>query len=472
MKKRLLSLMLCAVMLLVMVPFGALADEGTEETAEQIPTTVNDIPASTSETVKEEIPAEPLPVNIVKDLDDDDQGAGEVQSSESPTEGSEIAPASEELEETQGSNGPALLEGEKAATTITNCTETNACDGDTVTLYATLMAGNTPLAGKKVDFYGKNLTTDENGIFSVQYPVSGTAGDTRIITANFAGDDEYEAAQGTAKVTIVANKYTVTFDVQGHGTAPESQKDIPEGNTATRPMDPTETGYTFGGWYKEAACTTEFNFSDPINADTTIYAKWTVKTYSVSFSTSHGSTPTTQTVEHGKTAVNPGSLSADGWSFGGWFADSVCTTSFNFTNPITADTVVYAKWTQISYSTYVATVTGAGYATIVGSTSQTVPYGSSATFCAQVTRSGYYIARVYVDGVNYGAPAYNSSNGLYYYTVTNSNTTSGTHTIAFRVYSTSTPVTGDGSGLGLFAAAMALSGAGIAIAAGKTKKKS
>lgn len=68
--------------------------------------------------------------------------------------------------------------------------------------------------------------------------------------------------------------YTVTFDANGHGTAPAVQT-VEDGKTATKPADPTETGWTFGGWYKEAVCTNAFDFSTPITADITLYAKWT-----------------------------------------------------------------------------------------------------------------------------------------------------------------------------------------------------
>lgn len=37
---------------------------------------------------------------------------------------------------------------------------------------------------------------------------------------------------------------------------------------------PTVEGYTFDGWYADAAHTTEFDFSTPITGDTKVYAKW------------------------------------------------------------------------------------------------------------------------------------------------------------------------------------------------------
>jgi hypothetical protein len=48
--------------------------------------------------------------------------------------------------------------------------------------------------------------------------------------------------------------YTVSFNANGHGTAPADEVGT-YGYTITEPAAPSESGYTFGGWYKEAACT-------------------------------------------------------------------------------------------------------------------------------------------------------------------------------------------------------------------------
>lgn len=75
-------------------------------------------------------------------------------------------------------------------------------------------------------------------------------------------------------LTATQETVTLTFDANEHGTAPEAQV-ILKGGKATEPSDPTAEGYTFGGWYNEAAATTEFDFDTALNADKTIYAKWT-----------------------------------------------------------------------------------------------------------------------------------------------------------------------------------------------------
>ena len=69
--------------------------------------------------------------------------------------------------------------------------------------------------------------------------------------------------------------YTVSYDVQGHGVAPESES-VESGGRASEPKAPNETGWVFEGWFKEAGCVNAFNFAtEVISADTTVYAKWT-----------------------------------------------------------------------------------------------------------------------------------------------------------------------------------------------------
>lgn len=72
----------------------------------------------------------------------------------------------------------------------------------------------------------------------------------------------------------VATYATVSFDTDG-GTAIADQS-VRVGAKAEKPADPTKSGYTFAGWYKEDTFTTTFNFNDAITEDTTVYAKFDV----------------------------------------------------------------------------------------------------------------------------------------------------------------------------------------------------
>ena len=70
------------------------------------------------------------------------------------------------------------------------------------------------------------------------------------------------------------NAYTVTFEADG-GTAVDPVVVSASGEAVlTAPAAPEKGGFTFGGWYKDAACTEAYDFTAPVTADMTLYAKW------------------------------------------------------------------------------------------------------------------------------------------------------------------------------------------------------
>ncbi len=70
---------------------------------------------------------------------------------------------------------------------------------------------------------------------------------------------------------------TVTFNANGHGTAPAAQTLWSNYDKATAPTAPTANGCTFLGWYTEAACTNQWDFNTVVPGDMTLYAKWELR---------------------------------------------------------------------------------------------------------------------------------------------------------------------------------------------------
>ncbi len=72
--------------------------------------------------------------------------------------------------------------------------------------------------------------------------------------------------------------YTVTFDLQGHGTELEeylTYTEVKKGSGIKPPTAPQADGYEFTGWYKDADCQTLWDFEkDIIEKDTILYAGW------------------------------------------------------------------------------------------------------------------------------------------------------------------------------------------------------
>ena len=72
-------------------------------------------------------------------------------------------------------------------------------------------------------------------------------------------------------------RFTVTFDANGKDAELPASQRVKQGHPVIEPSaKPTCAGFTFAGWYKDAACTQAWDFAkDVVTADMTLYAKWT-----------------------------------------------------------------------------------------------------------------------------------------------------------------------------------------------------
>ena len=113
--------------------------------------------------------------------------------------------------------------------------------------------------------------------------------------------------------------------------------------------------YVFGGWYKDKACTTKFDFNTEKmpNANVQIYAKWTAKKINLTYNlnTPDGTSKKVNgDVAAGTIAsdVLPSIPSVDEYSFAGWYVadenDHMTTVAFNANAAILKDTNVIGKW--------------------------------------------------------------------------------------------------------------------------------
>ncbi|HJK78467.1 MAG TPA: InlB B-repeat-containing protein, partial [Methanocorpusculum sp.] len=83
------------------------------------------------------------------------------------------------------------------------------------------------------------------------------------------------------------------------------------GDKISQPPAPTKDGYTFGGWYKDSACTQSWSFASGIDGDMTLYAKWIPSSGGSSQTVSQtGSATAQQTVKATPAATQAQSTSA------------------------------------------------------------------------------------------------------------------------------------------------------------------
>ena len=77
--------------------------------------------------------------------------------------------------------------------------------------------------------------------------------------------------------SLVRFSHGVTFEMNGHGTAPAAQK-IYDGEKVAKTPAPTAAGYTFAGWYTDETCKNLFDFDSAVlkedDGNITLYAGW------------------------------------------------------------------------------------------------------------------------------------------------------------------------------------------------------
>lgn len=83
--------------------------------------------------------------------------------------------------------------------------------------------------------------------------------------------------------------FDVEFVLNGGSLDSETSLSIKEGSLLTKPNEPIYFGYMFMGWFTDINFETEWNFeTDVVNDNLTLYAKWQVNTYLVTFDLNGG----------------------------------------------------------------------------------------------------------------------------------------------------------------------------------------
>ncbi|MGL4981275.1 MAG: InlB B-repeat-containing protein [Treponemataceae bacterium] len=151
-------------------------------------------------------------------------------------------------------------------------------------------------------------------------------------------------------LTLFADYYrtsnTVFFESNG-GSIVDDQIVI-IGDKVQKPIDPAKEGFAFDYWCSDQTLTNEFNFNNVIiDSNTILYARWTSISFSITFNTNEGSDIPTSNVQYGSRVVFPEIPKKDGFIFNKWCTDELCTNEYDFSEKITENKVLYAKWERI-----------------------------------------------------------------------------------------------------------------------------
>ena len=225
-------------------------------------------------------------------------------------------------------------------------------------------------------------------------------------------------ASGSVVYIYAKWKAEISFDANGHGTAPADVEIIGPDNVTLSTI--SETGWTFGGWYDGSDWETSnfignggesIFFDKPMD----LYAKWTAVDYTINYDpkggTVIGDASFTKTYDTA-IIVDLATASLTGYTFDGWYVDDeTFNTPYDKTNDDiyvdgTLTYTIYAKWTANTYTIEYDAKGG----TITGATSFTKTYGTPYTgSLATPTRRGYIFGGWHKDDETF-TYLYNKSN--------------------------------------------------------------
>ena len=146
----------------------------------------------------------------------------------------------------------------------------------------------------------------------------------------------------------VNNPSNVTFD--SNGGLEVANLSVEYNGKAVAPTYITRTGYTFAGWYTDNNTFANlFDFTNTkVTQDITLFAKWTINNYAITFNSQDGSVVSNENVDYNNAITEPSAPTKLGYTFGGWYKEEGCLNAWNFiTDKVSTNTTLYAKWIVI-----------------------------------------------------------------------------------------------------------------------------
>ena len=128
---------------------------------------------------------------------------------------------------------------------------------------------------------GSILETDENVEYGVIPSYDGSTPVKSATTEHSYIFDKWtpEIVAVTADVTYTAtftesDKLFFTVKFNSNGGSKVNDQTVEIGKTASKPSNPTKSGYAFDAWYQDTSMETPYDFNLPVNSDLTLYARW------------------------------------------------------------------------------------------------------------------------------------------------------------------------------------------------------
>ncbi|MCL2845503.1 MAG: InlB B-repeat-containing protein [Chitinivibrionia bacterium] len=176
------------------------------------------------------------------------------------------------------------------------------------------------------------IATADSGFAFTGWTITGAT----IINGNTSNPAIFSMPESA--VILTANfmpTYTVSFNPQG-GTPIDTIYNVVSGSKISAPSAvPTKSDYVFGGWYKDAAYTTLWNFgTDIVISDTTLFAKWSNVITLTVIAGANGTVSGTESGTYAaQTAISVMATAEVGFHFAYWVVSGAVIEGGNTANP-------------------------------------------------------------------------------------------------------------------------------------------
>lgn len=222
----------------------------------------------------------------------------------------------------------------------------------------------------------------------------------------YSGDDELEEVTSitdtqTGDITLYAmytpNRYEINYELNGGTNGVGNPTTYTYGEGVTSFANASKTGYTFDGWYSDAAFTTKVtSISRTRLGKVTLYAKFVKNAYGITYVMNGGTNPPSNPLSYtyGDGVASFANASKIGHTFIGWYSDAA------FTTPVTSISAtqmgavtLYARFKVNQYDiNYVLNggTNGAGNPT-------SYTYGEGVTSFKDASKEGYTFDGWYSD---------------------------------------------------------------------------
>lgn len=209
----------------------------------------------------------------------------------------------------------------------------------------------------------ESTTFSLNNPSKTGYTFSGWTGSNGTTPSKSVSISKGSTGNKSYTANWTANKYSVVFNSNGGSGTMSNQTHTYGSSLALTSNSFTRTGYTFAGWNTKADGTgTNYtngqsvsNLVSSSGGSITLYAKWTLNTYSITYNLNGGSNPSTGvTTSYNVTSstITLPTPTRTGYTFGGWFTSSGLsgTAVTTIASGSTGNKVYYAKWNLVNYT--------------------------------------------------------------------------------------------------------------------------